>query len=320
MRVFPLVSLAILISVHAQAAASQEAVKPPTTALVSGSATLSRSSVTAGPFARNAAGGVSSLYVFKGIGSGTLGTTPLANGRFVIRLFSNTADITQLSNFLVDTEGPASLSIDGFPTARFQLPTRVFSNTAVPAVGFSRATSIGGIDLLDLFEPDFAGYRLGTPLGPVLELNPLNFIDAIPTCQGPVTFDTVDEVTFEALIPAPIVVDFDTEDDGLTPLANGQELNPGEEFGRLVSIEGRSRSRLGAAVFDSTPNGPNAAGNDPTLLIDQGGLVLLLRHGRRPGAPGGGGPARDGGGEAPGARSPGDRQHRNRDVRGRGRP
>jgi len=87
----------------------------------------------------------------------------------------------------------------------------------------------------------------------------------------------------------PIVLDFETEDDFATPLINGQSIStfpdvqPCEtvfEFGRLVNISTRqlgSDGHKGAAIFDSTPGGPNDGedANDPDLLVNLGNILIL---------------------------------------------
>lgn len=73
-----------------------------------------------------------------------------------------------------------------------------------------------------------------------------------------------------------ITLDFETEDDFLTPLSNGQEISdpdlPNGEFGNLVEISS-STGRL--AIFDSDPAGPNSGGLDPDLLVDTGNLLII---------------------------------------------
>jgi len=92
-------------------------------------------------------------------------------------------------------------------------------------------------------------------------------------------------------------LNFDTEDDFTTPLVNGQSIstfpdvqdakgNPDTvfEFGRLVNISTLtfgSDGHEGAAIFDSTPGGPNDNGGiltnalDPDLLVDKGNIMIL---------------------------------------------
>lgn len=70
-------------------------------------------------------------------------------------------------------------------------------------------------------------------------------------------------------------LDFDTEDDFATPLVNGQAIASPPRFGRLVSIHGFGPHTYGAAIFDSTPDGPNAGSSDPDLLVDRGNVVIL---------------------------------------------
>ncbi len=76
-----------------------------------------------------------------------------------------------------------------------------------------------------------------------------------------------------ATAPGQIFIDFETEDDFATPLVNGQDLSTPPEFGILFDIS--SGGGLGAAIFDSDPNGPNAGGNDTDLLVDLGNIVII---------------------------------------------
>ena len=74
-----------------------------------------------------------------------------------------------------------------------------------------------------------------------------------------------------------LALDFATEDDFATVLVNGQDVQPGAEFGRMVTVSGLSATGLDAAVFDSTPGGPNTGGQDPDLLVDLGNVLILQR-------------------------------------------
>lgn len=66
-------------------------------------------------------------------------------------------------------------------------------------------------------------------------------------------------------------IDFSLEDDGVTPLLNGQMIDQNEEFGILFEVLA-SGSNAGAAIFDSTP-GVNPA--DPDLWVDLGNILIL---------------------------------------------
>ena len=68
----------------------------------------------------------------------------------------------------------------------------------------------------------------------------------------------------QALLASTITLDFDTEDDLITPLVNGQDISTPPEFGNFVSLSS-SGSNQGLAIFDSNPAGPNAAGPDADL-------------------------------------------------------
>jgi len=87
----------------------------------------------------------------------------------------------------------------------------------------------------------------------------------------------IDEVAFAAGAAdcrECVTLGFETDDDFLTPLVNGQDISSPEEFGNLVSISS-SGANLGAAIFDSDPAGPNQAGDDPDLLVDLGNILIL---------------------------------------------
>lgn len=70
-------------------------------------------------------------------------------------------------------------------------------------------------------------------------------------------------------------IDFTTEDDFVTPLANGQIIDT--EFGNLFSL-----SHIGGAglvIFDTDPSGPNASGPDPDLLVNIGMALTIQSSG-----------------------------------------
>ncbi|MCA9257062.1 MAG: PEP-CTERM sorting domain-containing protein [Phycisphaerales bacterium] len=69
-------------------------------------------------------------------------------------------------------------------------------------------------------------------------------------------------------------IDFSFEDDGVTPLLNGQAINQNEEFGILFEILSAGPN-AGAAIFDSTP-GLNPA--DPDLWVGLGNILILQNN------------------------------------------
>jgi len=74
-------------------------------------------------------------------------------------------------------------------------------------------------------------------------------------------------------------IDFETADDGTTPLQNGQSLDLFEVNGNLWYVSGSGANNLGAAIFDTDPTGPNAGGPDPDLLVDSGNALILQELG-----------------------------------------
>lgn len=69
-----------------------------------------------------------------------------------------------------------------------------------------------------------------------------------------------------------VSLDFETEDDLVTPLQNGQHIDG--EFGLLVSLTS-SGPNAGLAIFDSTVGGPNDPSQDRDLLVGTGNLLIL---------------------------------------------
>ncbi len=72
---------------------------------------------------------------------------------------------------------------------------------------------------------------------------------------------------------AVVTFDFETEDDLVTPLVNGQDLSTPPEFGVIFNISGLGG--LGPAIYDSTEPGPNSGGRDPDLQVNMGNLVII---------------------------------------------
>jgi hypothetical protein len=80
-------------------------------------------------------------------------------------------------------------------------------------------------------------------------------------------------------VPLPITrIGFETEDDDLTLLVNGQDVQSGSEFGRTITANGDSGHGLPAAIFDSSPDGPNAGSSDPDLLVGRGNILILQEN------------------------------------------
>lgn len=83
-----------------------------------------------------------------------------------------------------------------------------------------------------------------------------------------------------ALVAAPVsagvahLIDFETEDDFVTPLVNGQSVASPDEFGNLFNVSA-SGNNLGAAIFDTSFGGPNDGGGDTDLIVGLGNVLIL---------------------------------------------
>ena len=109
-----------------------------------------------------------------------------------------------------------------------------------------------------------------------MSLRMREFIFAIVICVG-----------FSSSSVFGIVLDFETEDDFVTPLVNGQIVDPvfdpvDIEFGNFVDIYstkiGGGSGHLGVTVFDSTIEGINSGGEDHDLMVGLGNILVLQNN------------------------------------------
>ncbi len=150
-----------------------------------------------------------------------------------------------------------------------------FSTTPFPPV-FAGEIPVPGSIVVPIFVPPGRG--------PINEHTREAFIQGAvfdvtdPTVPLALTNETYLDIVYESA-PVFFEIDHETEDDFTTGLANGQSVSTPPEFGRLLSISALQPSsgpqHFGAAIFDSSPGGPNAVGEDPDLLVDLGNLLIL---------------------------------------------
>jgi len=91
---------------------------------------------------------------------------------------------------------------------------------------------------------------------------------------GAVGTDARKGSVYELALHGLATLDFETRDDLVTPLVNGQDLSSPPEFGRSLTLTSQG-ANLGAAVFDSTPGGPNDPSQDRDLLVGKGHVLVL---------------------------------------------
>lgn len=119
---------------------------------------------------------------------------------------ADTDDITAFSGGFSLEHLSATIDILGFGTFDFVSPTRTFVNNSISQVGFSRATSIGGTDLLnDFVDPAFAIWDMLTSIGPISDssANYLQWATGTPieTTGGILVFNNGSVPgTFEAIV------------------------------------------------------------------------------------------------------------------------
>lgn len=124
------------------------------------------------------------------------------------------------------------------------------------------------------------GHVLGSGLAGIGDLDGDGLADVLigaprsPTFGGP-----AGRVFGYGFVANDVTFDFDQDDDLMTPLENGRAISAGSRFGRFLQFAGLGSGHFGPATFDSSPNGPNAGGPDPDLLVDRGNLVVLQATG-----------------------------------------
>jgi hypothetical protein len=138
-------------------------------------------------------------YTLDATGSGSLGGMAFTNAAFTITVTADTMNIVNCGSgvFSVDTLS-ADISIAGFDTATILIPTRIFDNNSVSALGFSRASCDGG-DYFDIRNGAFANYNLATGIGPIFDPNPFWVqFGNVPTTGGNLNMSSAQNVTFNA--------------------------------------------------------------------------------------------------------------------------
>jgi uncharacterized protein (TIGR03382 family) len=73
---------------------------------------------------------------------------------------------------------------------------------------------------------------------------------------------------------AAFLIDFEYDDSG-NALGNGQIIDDEFTTDFTITSPDKGVSHLGPTIFDSTPSGPNAGGNDPDLLVGLGNILIL---------------------------------------------
>lgn len=147
--------------------------------------------------------GVPVEYVFEGIGTGDILGDIFTDAAFTLRLTANTGDIQVVSASVSTVIGPTSIDIEGVGSADILVPTRVFVNTLFSAVGLGNAEPLGGLDYVNLVEPEFADYSLDQAIGPIFEDDPqaTHQFNQVPTTLGTLNLQDIESVTFEAVLP-----------------------------------------------------------------------------------------------------------------------
>jgi len=185
--------------------------------------------------------------------------------------FAFTNPLQPLSIDLLDVDAAGNEGIDILLTD-FAARTRTYT---VPADWTGDLTVAGpGVGTLDLtsLAPQ-AGFNSIATAVEDANFNANAVVSIVFTLGGSGGLDN-----FHAEIPC-VELTFENNDDGDpdnagTALVDGQDISSPPEFGNVVSVASFGPN-LGAALFDSTPGGPNDPGPDRDLLVGLGNIMIL---------------------------------------------
>jgi len=146
-------------------------------------------------------------YTFSGVGTGTVGATPFTNAAYTITLVGDTTAVTSAGQFHNVTT--TTMTIAGIGTATITDVNNIFDNQGLSTLGFQSLVTF--LDLLDVANPAFATYALGTNLGPIsgLTATALSQFTGVNSTLGQISMPSSGPVTFQATIggaPPPQVV------------------------------------------------------------------------------------------------------------------
>lgn len=147
------------------------------------------------------------VFAFSGFATGDLAGAAFAGTPFTVTI---PADVSTLGTFPGNpgTSGylglTGTVALDGIGTATFTEPLYVFLNPNGPTIGFGNDVNF---DLIDIMDPALAGYDLMSSIGPIDAFGVYanaQFTD-VATSLGPLTFASVLDRRFEAVVPSAVV-------------------------------------------------------------------------------------------------------------------
>ena len=145
---------------------------------------------------------------------------------------------------------------------------------------FANATAVDFVGVLPVPSENVIPVYLNPERNPITEFTRERFVQVAVFNLETEMLEGVSNVAYldidYAAAAEEFTIDFSTEDDFTTPLANGQDISTPPEFGNLFDIlSDDSETHFGPAIFDTTP-GVNLA--DPDLHVDLGNALILQGH------------------------------------------
>jgi hypothetical protein len=138
------------------------------------------------------------IYIWSGIGSGSLGSNSFMDAPFTITSTANISQITEAPlGVLLVANIAATISISGMGIATFTIPTDTVANRSNSLVGIGAPIQDDAI--LFVGNDAFATYDLGSPIGPIAG-PPFRSIEAkFATTAGIFSLSAVSTATFQAV-------------------------------------------------------------------------------------------------------------------------
>lgn len=143
-------------------------------------------------------------YRFDGIGSGSLAGVGFTDVSFEIILNGDLADITTTGiGYPLFFDSAATFSVNGIGSGAFLVDISIVRNLNTNVFVLGDWTSDSALAIMD--NPEFVGYDLTTPFGPVTDftLGATSQFADIGTTAGGLSIQQMSELTFQAGVPTP---------------------------------------------------------------------------------------------------------------------
>jgi hypothetical protein len=147
-------------------------------------------------------------YIYEGTGSGAIGPATFTNAAFKITALADTDNValwSEVGDAIQNTHLSTFVAITGHGSYTILTPSHTWGANGLFGLDWAGLGQALDVNWITLDENSLDAYDLATPVGPIPETDPLHvdqFRDVLTT-GGLLTFTSINEVTFTAIIPEP---------------------------------------------------------------------------------------------------------------------